>query len=118
MLNGEAGRWPYSEAYIPQFERIRIKWETFFFNFTEKSEDELEEICRLHYLPMSILQLKVVQPEDTEGGALPPQYGVFTLMPLPKGSSFGPFKAMSSPSEEEEKSTGEHRCVLQVPLII
>ena len=85
--------------------------------FAEKSEDELEEICRLHYLPMSILQLKVVQQEDIEGGALPPQYGVFTLMPLPKGSSFGPFKATSSPGEEEEKSAGEHRCILQVALI-
>ena len=88
-----------------------------FSTFTEKSEDELEEICRLNYLPSTILQLKEVQQEDSDGGDLSCQYGVFTLMPLPKGSSFGPFKSTLL-SGDEDKTTTDQRCVLKVTVLL
>ncbi len=90
------------------------------FRCAEKSEDELEEVCRSHLLPTSILQLKELQApqQDDDGGgdergASGAQFGVFSLMPVPRGSSFGPFQATLL-TADETLDTAEQTCLLKV----
>lgn len=58
----------------------------FHYLFVGKSEDELEEISRVHHLPLDTLQLREVDESHRE-------YGVYTAVSLVEGSTFGPYSA-------------------------
>ena len=65
--------------------------------FVGKSEDELDEISRVHHLPVDTLQLREVDESHRE-------YGVYTAAPLVEGSTFGPYSARltSDPAQQND----------------
>ena len=87
---------------------------------SEKSEDELDEMCRMYSLPGDFLQLKQLQVPseqqdagtDTDTAAIQCQYTVHSALPLPLGSSFGPFKVTLLSEDKEEEA--DHPCILKV----